>query len=57
MGKPEGAGKSHSYPSHCLTCRKGVVGRNKLKTNISMEKKSNLFDKRKKIQTNLNTGN
>ena len=60
MGKPEPAGKSHSYPLHCkpcLTCRKGVVGRNKLKTNISMEKKTNLFDKGKKIQTNLNTGN
>ena len=47
MGKPERTGKSRSYPSHCkpcLTCRKGVGGRKKLKTNISVEKKSNLFD-------------
>ena len=44
MGKPEQAGKSHSSPSHCkpcLTCRKGIAGRKKLKTNISMEKQTN----------------
>ena len=60
MGKPERTGKSHSYPSHCkpcLTCSKGVGGRKKLKTNISMEKKTNLFDEWKKIQSNSNTGN
>ena len=60
MRKPERAGKSHSYPSYCkpcLTCRKGVVGRKKFKKNISIEKKTNLFDKWKKIQTNSNTGN
>ena len=44
MGKPEQAGKSHSSLSRCkpcLTCRKGVAGRKKLKTNISMEKQTN----------------
>ena len=59
MGNLEQAGKSQSYPSHCkpcLTCRKGVGGRKKLNTNISMEKK-NLFDKWKKIQSNSSTGN
>ena len=57
MGKSQRAGKSHSYPLHCkpcLTCRKGLVVRNKLKINISMEKNTSLFDKRKKIQTNSN---
>ena len=60
MGKPERTGKSHSYSSHCkpcFTCRKGVGERKNLKTNISMEKKTNLFDEWKKIQSNSNTGN
>ena len=60
MGKPERTGKSHSYHSHCkpcFACRKGVGGRKKLKTNISMEKKTNLFDEWKKIQRNSGTGN
>ena len=51
MGKPEQAGKFHSYASHCrpcLACRKGEGGRKKLKTNISKEKKTNFFDKWKK---------
>ena len=45
----------HTKP--CLKCRKGVGGRKKLKTNISVEKKTNLFDEWKKIQSNSNTGN
>ena len=60
MGKPEQTGESHSYFSHCkpcLTCRKGVGERNKLKTNISVEKKTILFDEWKKTQSNSNTGN
>ena len=51
MGKPERTGKSHSYSSHCkpcFTCRKGAGERKKLKTNISMEKKTNLCDEWKK---------
>ena len=50
----EQTGKSHSHPSHCkpsLACRKGVGRRKKLKTNMSMEKKINLFDGWKKIQS------
>ena len=60
MVKPARTGKSHSYPSHCktcLTCSIGVGGRNKLKTIILMEKKTNLFDEWKKIQSNPDTGN
>ena len=60
MGKPEQTGKSHSCSSHCkpcLTCTKGVGERKKLKINILMEKKTNLFDEWKKIQSNSNTGN
>ena len=56
----EQTGKSHSHPSHCkpsLACRKGVGRRKKLKTNMSMEKKINLFDGWKKIQSSSNAAN
>ena len=56
MGKAEGAGESQSYPSRCkqcLTCMKGVgEGRKKLKTNISIEKKTKLCNKWRKIKSN-----